>query len=178
MHEYTPPCARADRRAACQMPRPTVWECGLCQPRCPSASVPRGAKANFAEQAHKRLLRAASHGRDTAQSLSFAQFSTEYSVQKYRVVAVWAESHRLVLRCGAGRYHQIRALGLLPKEDETLHGDSPHLGFGILLSTKPGAMFRVIFESTDQVRKPLGPDAVPTLAHLPQRTVGSARQST
>ena len=96
-------------------------------------------------------------------------------MHKYRVVTVWAESHRLVLRCGAGRYHQIRALGLLPKVDETLHGDSPHLGFGILLSTAPGAMFRVIFESTGHARKPLGPGAVPTLAHLPQRTVGSAR---
>ena len=98
-------------------------------------------------------------------------------MHKYRVVAVWAESHRLVLRCSAGRYHLIRALGLLPKEDETLHGDSPHLGFGVLLSTTPGAMFRVIFESTDHARKPLGPDAAPTVAHLPQPTVGSTRKS-
>ena len=78
-------------------------------------------------------------------------------MHNYRVVGLWAEEQRLALRCSAGRYHLTRALGLLPEAGAALDGDSPHLGFGLLLCPKSGTSFRVVFESIGQAKMPVAP---------------------
>ncbi len=70
-------------------------------------------------------------------------------MHKYRVVQCDAGERRLALQCGSGRFHVTRALNALPAPGAILNGDKPHLGFGILLCPKSGAVFRVIFESID-----------------------------
>ena len=65
----------------------------------------------------------------------------------YRVVESRPDEKRLALRSGSGRFHLIRALNALPAEGAILHGDRPHLGFGLLLCRRSGDVYRVIFES-------------------------------
>lgn len=76
----------------------------------------------------------------------------------YRVVERWAERGLCALRCSAGRYHVARALQRMPPLDAALHGDRPHLGFGILVCSASGAIFRVIFESINDLQCLPGPD--------------------
>ena len=80
-------------------------------------------------------------------------------MHNYRVVGLWAEERRLALRCSAGRYHVIRALGVMPRAGAELDGDSPHLGFGILLCPKLAVTFRMVFESIDHAKQPVEPSA-------------------
>jgi hypothetical protein len=75
---------------------------------------------------------------------------------KYRVVERWAAENRLALRCSRGRYHLTRALNGLPADGISLHGDQPHLGFGILRCEATGAAFRVIFESINHPDRVFG----------------------
>lgn len=66
----------------------------------------------------------------------------------YRVVESRPDEKRLALRSSnSGRYHLVRVLNALPAEGVTLHGDRPHLGFGLLLCKRSGEVYRVIFES-------------------------------
>ena len=83
-------------------------------------------------------------------------------MQKYRVVDIWTPERRLALRCGAGRFHLARSLGVLPNSGAVLNGDSPHLGFGLLLCPRSGTIFRVIFESISHATRPSAP-TVPTV---------------
>jgi hypothetical protein len=64
----------------------------------------------------------------------------------YNVVESWARKSRLGLRCQVGRYHLARALHGSPSTGMRLNGARPHLGFGVLVCPKSGALFRVIFE--------------------------------
>ena len=83
-------------------------------------------------------------------------------MQKYRVVDIWTQERRLALRCSAGRFHLARALGVLPNAGAVLDGDSPKLGFGILLCPRSRTIFRVIFESISHATRPSAP-TVPTV---------------
>ena len=78
-------------------------------------------------------------------------------MQKYRVVDIWTRERRLALRCSAGRFHLARALGVLPNAGAVLDGDSPQLGFGILLCPRSRTIFRVIFESISHATRPSAP---------------------
>lgn len=80
-------------------------------------------------------------------------------MHKYRVVERWVEHGRLTLRCSRGHYHMVRALSALPDLEARLEGYRPHLGFGILMCSKSGASFRVIFESIGNPAKPSAPKA-------------------
>lgn len=66
---------------------------------------------------------------------------------KYRVVERRVEDSRMTLRCRRGQYHIARALGVLPLMEAALESDKPHLGFGLLLCSQSGTVYRVIFES-------------------------------
>lgn len=87
-------------------------------------------------------------------------------MQKYRVVDIWTQERRLALRCSAGRFHLARALGVLPNAGAVLDGDSPQLGFGILLCPRSRTIFRVIFESISHATRPSAP-TVPTVPTAP-----------
>jgi hypothetical protein len=73
-------------------------------------------------------------------------------MHKYRVVQRWTESGLCVLKCSLGRYHVARALSVRPPARSCLGGDKPHLGFGILQCVETGAIYRVIFESINEVQ--------------------------
>lgn len=72
-------------------------------------------------------------------------------MQTYQVVERWANETRFALRCGRGKFHVTRALNNLPTTGATLHGARPELGLGILVCPVSGAIFRVIFESINQI---------------------------
>ena len=55
---------------------------------------------------------------------------------------------RLLLQDNAGQFYRVRALGLTPPVGARLHGARPRLGFGLLMCSVSGQMFRVIYEST------------------------------
>lgn len=71
-------------------------------------------------------------------------------MHRYRIIERWTEENRVALRCQTGRYHVARALNGVPLAEVSLKGDRPHLGFGILLCTSSGTMFRMIFESINE----------------------------
>ena len=71
---------------------------------------------------------------------------------QYRLVECWADGTRCVLRCDRGRYHASRSLNAVPPVDVPLRGDRPHLGFGILVCARSGAIFRMIFESINEAQ--------------------------
>ncbi len=83
---------------------------------------------------------------------------------KYNVIGRWVENSRLELRCSRGQYHVARGLSALPDANATLQGDKPHLGFGILICPKSGAIFRVIFESISNSARPPVPKSLPGAA--------------
>jgi hypothetical protein len=71
-------------------------------------------------------------------------------MHEYEVVERSLADSRLTLRGTDGRYHQTKALNLLPPMGAVLLGARPHLGFAILLSTQTGNVFPVVFESVRQ----------------------------
>jgi hypothetical protein len=73
-------------------------------------------------------------------------------MHNYRVLERWKASGLCALRCSKGRYHVARALSVLPPVRACLAGDKPHLGFGILQCTASGAIYRVIFESINELQ--------------------------
>ena len=73
-------------------------------------------------------------------------------MHEYRVVERWADKGLCALQCSTGRYHVARALKVMPPVDVSLSGDKPRLGFGILLCTASGSIFRVIFESINDTQ--------------------------
>lgn len=87
----------------------------------------------------------------------------------YRRVEARMDGMRCTLRCNRGRYHIARALNALPPADVPLRGDTPHLGFGMLVCLKSGAVYRVIFESINDAQ--MAPDPERPLNPPP----GSAR---
>lgn len=98
-------------------------------------------------------------------------------MHKYSVVNIWTQEHRLALRCSAGRFHLARALGVLPNAGAVLDGDSPQLGFGILLCPESGTIFRVMFESVGHASRlvaPSAPSAMSDAWHRPLAAVQMA----
>jgi hypothetical protein len=91
-------------------------------------------------------------------------------MHKYRVLERWAESGLCALRCSMGRYHVVRALSVTPPASACLSGDRPHLGFGILRCPTSGAIYRVIFESINELQ----PGSLPG---LPDNALASSRRS-
>ena len=83
-------------------------------------------------------------------------------MHKYRVTDRWPDQNRMVLQCAAGRYHLVRALKTLPGDGEALVGNKPHLGFGMLISQTSDAIYRVMFESINQVHKNFSGDVAHT----------------
>lgn len=73
-------------------------------------------------------------------------------MHRYRVVEHWPDSDLVGLKCQMGRYHLVRALSTLPAPATILHGDRPHLGFGMLSCASSGRIFRVIFESINHAQ--------------------------
>ena len=73
-------------------------------------------------------------------------------MHRYHVVDLEAEDGMCVLQSSASLYHVARPLGCKPALYAVLHGDKPHLGFGILVCKESGAVFRVIFESINGSR--------------------------
>jgi hypothetical protein len=71
-------------------------------------------------------------------------------MHKYRVLEVWHEEKRVVVRCSRGRYHLARVLNAMPETQHTLVGDAPHLGFGLMQGLESGMLFRMIFESINE----------------------------
>ena len=67
-------------------------------------------------------------------------------MHKYRVVKC-CPSQKLLLEGGVGRYHWVRVLNGSPQVGNLLTGSRPHLGFGLLLCSRPALTFRVVFES-------------------------------
>ena len=89
-------------------------------------------------------------------------------MHKYRVVDLLANENRVEFRCQSGRHHFARALGVLPPANALLHGDKPHLGFGVLMCPQFNSMFRMIFESVNQIESELRPNVaqpLPSTAH-------------
>jgi hypothetical protein len=76
-------------------------------------------------------------------------------MHKYRVIERWPEASLCALRCSSGRIHRARALNFLPPEAARLHGDKPHLGFGLLVCPASGAIYRLIFESINEAESAL-----------------------
>jgi hypothetical protein len=72
------------------------------------------------------------------------------------VIERWAERSRCALLCSNGRYHVARVLNGMPGVSAPLHGDRPHLGFGVLVCGASGMLFRVIFESINEAQPALG----------------------
>ena len=85
-------------------------------------------------------------------------------MHKYRVAERWSDDRRLTLQCSAGRYHVARVMSVLPEVDATLEGFKPHLGFGMLVCRRSGAMYRLIFEAINKAKLP--PAKGPTLADV------------
>ena len=83
---------------------------------------------------------------------------------QYCIVECWADGIRCVLRCNRGRYHAARTLNAVPPVDLPLRGDRPHLGFGILVCVRTGAIFRMIFESINEAQLELIPGRTHHLA--------------
>jgi hypothetical protein len=73
-------------------------------------------------------------------------------MHRYQVVERWPEEDRCALRCSRGRLHLVRALKLIPPVGTTLFGDKPHLGFGMLECARSATIYRVIFESINELR--------------------------
>lgn len=84
-------------------------------------------------------------------------------MHRYHVVDLEAEDGMCVLQSSASLYHVARPLGSKPALNAVLHGDKPHLGFGILVCKRSDAVFRVIFESINGAR--------PALRSTPHATV-------
>ncbi len=80
---------------------------------------------------------------------------------KYRVIACRTDESRMLLEGGAGLYHWARALNSLPPVGKSLIGGRPHLGFGLLLCSRPAATFRVMFESVNSDDRDLDPRFIP-----------------
>jgi hypothetical protein len=55
-----------------------------------------------------------------------------------------------------------RALNFLPPEAAALHGDKPHLGFGLLLCPASGLIYRLFFESINDAGYALATRRVPS----------------
>jgi hypothetical protein len=65
----------------------------------------------------------------------------------YFVTAVGQRS--ITLHDSAGRFHRVRATGVVPEVGTPLLGSLPGLGFRVLLCPAADRMFRVIFEELD-----------------------------
>ena len=89
-------------------------------------------------------------------------------MHKYRVIECKADESRLALQCGSGRFHVTRALNALPAPGSILNGDKPHLGFGLLLCSRSGALYRVIFESIDNTDLTAVPSWIQATSRAPQ----------
>ncbi len=76
-------------------------------------------------------------------------------MHKYRVVHRTDDDEFVALRDGSGRYHVARPLKAKPPLRALLQGDKPHLGFGMLLCTQSGQVFRMIFERINDVANEL-----------------------
>lgn len=81
-------------------------------------------------------------------------------MHEYRVIERWADDGLCALR-------------VMPPEKACLHGAKGRLGFGILLCTESGAIFRVIFESIDEPQ----PVPVPVPASMHSWTSNLRRPS-
>lgn len=65
---------------------------------------------------------------------------------KYRVVRGEVDEGLVVLQDYRGQTYLVRPLSLAPPHGAKLDGARPHLGFGILVCSLSGQMYRVIFE--------------------------------
>lgn len=65
---------------------------------------------------------------------------------KYRVVNGDVDANRVVLQDYRGQTYLVRPLSLAPPHGARLEGARPHLGFGILVCSLSGQVYRVIFE--------------------------------
>jgi hypothetical protein len=72
-------------------------------------------------------------------------------MHKYRVVAGHCPPPGISLRGRNGRFHLARALNGPPAHGLLVGGDSPHLGFGLLVCEETEAVFRVIFEQINSL---------------------------
>ena len=95
-------------------------------------------------------------------------------MHEYHVIERWPEEGLCALRCSSSRYHVARALHVMPPEEAHLHGDRPRLGFGILLCTTSGAIFRLIFESIDETESTPVTRRMPSQPPFTQRNGPSA----
>lgn len=68
----------------------------------------------------------------------------DYTVLK---VARSNSGHALCLADDAGGYHVARATAAVPRPGARLMGNTPELGFGLLLGGAMDEVYRVIFES-------------------------------
>jgi hypothetical protein len=68
----------------------------------------------------------------------------DYTVLK---VARLGSEHALCLSDDSGGYHVARATAAVPAPGARLLGNSPALGFGLLLGTPIDQVYRVIFEA-------------------------------
>jgi hypothetical protein len=69
----------------------------------------------------------------------------------YRVVVGHCAVPGISLRSRNGQFHLARALNGQPAQGALLSGDSPHLGFGLLVCEETEAVFRVIFEQINSL---------------------------
>jgi hypothetical protein len=80
-------------------------------------------------------------------------------MHEYRVVERWVDQGLCALECNFGRFHVARPLHVMPPAAFTLVGDQPRLGFGLLVCTATGAIFRMIFESINHSQLLTAPGA-------------------
>lgn len=94
----------------------------------------------------------AAHGARETAPIGSAFCLPGVQVHRYHVVELEAEKGMCELQSSTGGYHLARTLGQMPALNAVVHGDRPHLGFGILVCASSGAVFRVIFESINDAR--------------------------
>lgn len=71
-------------------------------------------------------------------------------MHSYRVVQRSPADGRFGMRCHMGRFHVARSVAGIPAVEAILHGDKPHVGFGMLSCAQSGRIYRVVFESVNQ----------------------------